>query len=721
MHPLSIKTKIRAVTTLSIFLVAALLGGVYVYDETGRIREFEQRILNDSVRSAATISYTIMPSLIEKDFVRMSNLVSYYSMRSDRLYVAIVDNDNRIMAHSAGDEIGASFEPPAVFETEKIRGGVVRKYLRAGDKSIEVSYPVKAGDLVLGSVRIGVNTDWLRNETGKIRSTILISLAAAFAIVSLGILIASAIARRISEPILLLKEAAERIGRGDYDHRVDIKSNDEIGVLAEAFNRMAGDLRDSRTNLVEKEALRTSEARLKEAQQIARIGHWEWDIVTNKVDWSDELYRIYGYEPGEIVPDYGLVVEAMHPATREEFFRAIYAALRGERPYEMDYVFFRKDGSEAILHAIGRVLYDENGAPWRMVGTVQDITTQRRAEEAIKESENLLQTIIDTEPECVKLLSLDGKLIHMNPAGLAMVEADALDQLKGHPVAGLVLPEYRQAFKSLIEKNFEGVSGELEFEVVGLKGKCLWLETHAVPLRNAKGEIFASLGITRDITERKRAEERILSALAEKEILLKEIHHRVKNNLQVVASLLDLQSQTIEDEQTRLLFGESQKRIEAISLIHEKLYRSKNLARIDFKEYVDDLTANVFALHADAKEEIRLETDIPGVALDVVKAIPCGLIVNELVTNAIRHAFADGRRGTLSVRMHSASDGIVTLSVRDDGVGFPADMDFKNTKSLGMQLVNLLVDQLGGAIELQRGTGTAFTITFQGENGNGRM
>ena len=374
----SIKTKIQAVTTLAIILVSALLCCIYVYEQNNRMREFEQRILNDSVRAADTIAYTIMPALVEKDFSRMNQLVSHYSNSSERSYVAIVDNDNRVMAHSAGDEIGSRFELPAVFETKKIEDGVLRKYLKAGEKMIEVSYPIKAGDLILGFVRMGLNTEWMSNETGRIRSSIIISLGASFTIVFLGIFIASAIARRISDPILLMKEAVESFGRGDYDKRVDIKSNDEIGGLAVAFNRMALDLKDSRTQLVEKDVLRANEARLNEAQRIAHIGDWEWDISTNEVNWSDELYRIYGYRPREIAPDYGLVVDAMRPDSRDAFLAAIDAALKGDRPFDMEYAFIRSDGSEAVLHTIGRVLYDDSGAPKRMVGIVQDITASKK-------------------------------------------------------------------------------------------------------------------------------------------------------------------------------------------------------------------------------------------------------------------------------------------------------------------------------------------------------
>jgi PAS domain S-box-containing protein len=343
------------------------------------------------------------------------------------------------------------------------------------------------------------------------------------------------------------------------------------------------------------------------------------------------------------------------------------------------------------------------------------VALRLKAEEALKESEHFLQDILQTEPECVKLLAPDDSVIMMNPAGLSMIEADSLEQVKGLPVSSLIAPEHRQAFQDLTKETFNGRSGTLEFELIGLKGRRLWLETHAVPFRNAKGEIFASLGVTRDITPRRKAEDLLRSALGEKDILLKEIHHRVKNNLQVVASMLGLQARDIRDRESRLLFEESRQRIETMSLIHEKLYRSRDLAGIDFGEYVDDLISQLLTFNAGGSERITLETDIRGISLDIGSAIPCGLIVNELVSNALRHAFADGRGGSLVIRMHALDDGRITLTVGDNGVGIPEGLDFRNTKTLGLQLVISLVGQLNGMISLDGTSGTTFTIEFRGE------
>ncbi len=216
-----------------------------------------------------------------------------------------------------------------------------------------------------------------------------------------------------------------------------------------------------------------------------------------------------------------------------------------------------------------------------------------------------------------------------------------------------------------------------------------------------------------ELAERRHAEEQIGSALREKEILLKEIHHRVKNNLQIVASMLQLQLGYIEDRGARMLFEESQRRVESMSLIHEKLYRTKDLARVDFDDYVNTLVGNLLTLNTGGSKRIGIKSAIEGVTLDVNNAIPCALIINELVSNSLRHAFPGERTGRIDIFMNADGDGKVVLKVGDNGIGFPENLDFRNTKSLGMQLVTSLVTQLGGVIELDRGEGTSFNIAFR--------
>ncbi len=222
----------------------------------------------------------------------------------------------------------------------------------------------------------------------------------------------------------------------------------------------------------------------------------------------------------------------------------------------------------------------------------------------------------------------------------------------------------------------------------------------------------ANAALKVEIAVRRQAEAKVRESLKEKEILLKEIHHRVKNNLQVVSSLLRLQAAGIKDEATAALFYESQTRVRSMALIHEELYQAGNLARVDFASYLRRLLPDLARTYrADASEKIDLKIEAEDVSLPVDRAIPCGLIVNELITNALKHGFPDGRPGNIQVRLQALQQQ-TSLAIRDDGIGFPPELDFRQSRSLGLQLVCTLANQLGGTINLKRDNGTEFVIVF---------
>ena len=227
--------------------------------------------------------------------------------------------------------------------------------------------------------------------------------------------------------------------------------------------------------------------------------------------------------------------------------------------------------------------------------------------------------------------------------------------------------------------------------------------------------------LEQEVLERKRAEQKIKGSLKEKEMLLKEIHHRVKNNLQVVSSMLKIQSEYSQDKKTIDMFQESQNRVRSIALIHEMLYQSKNLSEIDFSEYIQPITANLMRTYGVDPARIRLNINVQDVFMDLDRAIPCGLIINELFSNVLKHAFPEGRQGEVQIDLFQESSQEFTLLIRDNGVGLPKGMDFKNTDSLGLQLVNALVDQLGGAIVFEGRVGTTFRITFHNREIRGDM
>lgn len=214
-----------------------------------------------------------------------------------------------------------------------------------------------------------------------------------------------------------------------------------------------------------------------------------------------------------------------------------------------------------------------------------------------------------------------------------------------------------------------------------------------------------------EVRVRQCAEERLRASLQEKEVLLREIHHRVKNNLQVIATLFNLQSGAVKDRQTAELLRESQNRVKSMAIIHEKLYRAKDLARIDYEQYVHHLTSHLFrSFGMDTR--VRVHITVDAVYLGIDTAIPCGLMITELVSNSLKHAFPQGREGEIHIDLRAHPDKKYVLTVQDDGVGFPSEVDHRTTSSLGLQIVHALTRQLDGTIELCRDGGTCFQITF---------
>jgi PAS domain S-box-containing protein len=306
------------------------------------------------------------------------------------------------------------------------------------------------------------------------------------------------------------------------------------------------------------------------------------------------------------------------------------------------------------------------------------------------------------------------RLLDVNPSGCSLfgkkesdiVGMNILDLQRFHP-------EDKRLFEDNIQKIISGkvtsLTDSYRFKSDKENYQIFEITSTGLP---SDSESRVITNVCRDITERKQAEEQIKASLQEKEVLLKEVHHRVKNNMQVISSLLSLQSGYITDESMREMLKESQHRIRSMALVHEKLYQSKNFARINLKEYVRALIRDLTRSYRPHAGTIGVEIDIGDMFLGVDQAIPCGLIINELVSNSFRHAFPEGKSGHLSVSLYK-EESLVSLVVRDDGVGIPQEIDYANTESLGLRLVNLLArDQLHGNIALDRSQGTEFRITF---------
>lgn len=220
-----------------------------------------------------------------------------------------------------------------------------------------------------------------------------------------------------------------------------------------------------------------------------------------------------------------------------------------------------------------------------------------------------------------------------------------------------------------------------------------------------------------ELVERKRAESKLQESLNEKEVLLKEIHHRVKNNLQVISSMLNLQSGYMRDDATLTMLKDSQHRVRSMALIHEKLYQSANLALVDFGDYIENLAAYLVRSYSGQAQGVQLKVDAETVHLGIDTAVPCGLILNELISNALKYAFPDGQSGGITISLQTDGEKQVCLSIADDGIGLPPGLDIFNTPSLGLQLVHTLVGQLSGSLQIEQSDGVKFIITCPLEKG----
>ena len=339
---------------------------------------------------------------------------------------------------------------------------------------------------------------------------------------------------------------------------------------------------------------------------------------------------------------------------------------------------------------------------------------RKKAETALRESEERFRFITENISDLVAQISPEGRYLYVSPSYEKTLGYDSASLLGKSP-NDYVHPEDVERHVAAIQNGIAQRNEELklEYRIRHQSGEYRWLEGAIKFLYDENGNFSKVQVNSRDITERKRAEGKIKASLREKEILLKEIHHRVKNNLQIIASLLNLQSRHIKDPQTREMFRESQNRVRSMGLIHERIYRSEDLARIDLAEYLRGLLTHLFSSYSIKLSAIDLKLGVKDIFLGLDTAIPCGLIINELVSNAIKHAFPKGRKGEICISLELENERHFTLKVRDNGVGFPQSVDLRNPETMGLQLVNTLSGQLGGTIELVREGGTEFRITFK--------
>ena len=512
------------------------------------------------------------------------------------------------------------------------------------------------------------------------------------------------------------------------------------------------------------EALRHSEATLKVILQSSPIPKFVIDDTHRVISWNTSLEETTGIKAQDVI---GTTQHwrAFYPTARpciadllvdgdEEKISKLYLGKYKksdimEGAYEITDFFPNLGESGRWLRAIAAPIIDSKGKVIGAVETLEDITRLTKAQQSLMESEERYRTLVDQLPDYV-LVHRDGILLYVNPAAASRFGYTA-ETLVGKPLLSFIAPEYHGAVREAIALRMAGREvPAYEMMIKATDGTYRTVLTNGSVV-NYEGRP-ASLNVLSDITDRKlmeeevrslnrvleqrvkdrtealiraneqltaeiaaraHAEQEIVRSLQEKDLLLREIHHRVKNNLQIIASLLNLQSRTIADPNVLEAIKNSQSRIRAMALVHERIYRSHNIAEINLKDYLSYLTKQIFQFYNIQQHQIGIEVTMGEIMADIDTITPLGLIMNELVSNSLKYAFPDSRKGTISIECIPLDAGMLRIVYHDNGIGMPPGFDWKNSESLGLQLVNSLVDQLNGTIESGGWGGTTFIITIQ--------
>jgi PAS domain S-box-containing protein len=475
---------------------------------------------------------------------------------------------------------------------------------------------------------------------------------------------------------------------------------------------LVGVSRDISERKITEEALEASEERYRDLVEKAGIAILMDDVEGNFKYVNERYAELFGYPEDEMIEL--SIRDVVHPGDVSRVMRYHRNRVRGKKaPSRYEFKGIKKDGSIIYLEIDAQPVKKGN----KIIGTrcyIWDVTARVLAEKALRQSEEKYKTIAENVDMGIyrTLSDIDGRFIEANPSLVKMFGYQSKKEFMKVDVAGLYHdPKGRELF---LEKMLrEGFVKNEEVLLRKKDGAPFLGSICAVTVKDERGIVKYFDGIVEDITERKKAEEKLKASLMEKEVLLREIHHRVKNNLQIISSLLNLQSRHILDASSLDMFQESRNRVRSMALVHEKLYRSDDLARVDFFEYVRSLGSHLFMAYGVNSKSIKMDVDVKDVFLDINTSIPCGLIINELISNSLKHAFKSRQRGKIRVVLKPQNEDKIRMVVSDDGVGLPKNLDVTKTESLGLQLVTMLIDQLHGKLVIEKDRGTCFEVVFK--------
>jgi PAS domain S-box-containing protein len=404
----------------------------------------------------------------------------------------------------------------------------------------------------------------------------------------------------------------------------------------------------------------------------------------------------------------------------------VFSILENEGQFVGEVKSIRKDRSIFISYLSISYLYNTQGIVMGIMAVGRDITDIKEAEEILRRSEekNKLQaaklnTIIESSSHYFFMINKSYQLISFNENYVNDIELFYNQHIKFgkdfFESSNISDKKVKEKWINYFKVGFSGDHFHFEIEQIDQLNTKHYREVFINPIIKDDGSVDELSCIAHDITEKKVAEKSLKESLTEKEILLKEVHHRVKNNMQVISSILNLQSAYVTDPGTLQILKESQNRIKSMAFIHESLYTNKDFSKIDFSDYISNLVRNLFRTYDVFDDTIKLELNIEKIYLNLDLAIPCGLIMNELISNSLKYAFDIHKGGIIKI-MLTLENEFVKLEVGDDGIGIDEAIDIENTQTLGLQLISSLVEQLEGELDLDRSNGTKFTIKFKKDN-----
>jgi|GEM_PF-3266037 len=527
------------------------------------------------------------------------------------------------------------------------------------------------------------------------------------------------LSKSISKPIKRLHEGVEIIATGNLNHVVGLTTKDEIGQLSRSFDRMVVNLKNINADLIKEiserkqaeQELHESEARYRAFFETSRDCVFITSVAGRWLYMNDAAVDLFGYASREQLSQVNISDHYANPEERTKFIGIIV-----ERGYTKEFPvdLRRKDG--AVIHALITAVprYDADGNVTGFQGTIRDITERKRAEESLTLFRSLMEQSNDAvevvDPETARLLDANEKAC----AELGYTRDEFLS-LKIHDIDPIVDKSAFPKIMAELRKSGSMMLGSLHHRKDGTTFPV------EVSLRYVQLGRDYVVAIVRDITERKRSEEAMRASLAEKEVLLKEVHHRVKNNLMTIIGLIKMQETKADNEMFTPLLQELEGRVRAMALVHESLHKSESLARIDLQNYIETMSSHIRAQFG-LERDIRFSVLAAGVEADLDIAVSCGLILNEMISNAYKHAFPAGKTRSgkgdceISVTM-KRKGGACILTVADNGVGLPEVLNLENPETLGLRLIKMLSKQLNGSIEVDRSAGTTFRLRFAHSSG----